>query len=620
MPSRHSLTVAGCSLLALMFCACSAVAQVSLPPPATASATDWANWINAQMPQAVPQQVIYLGVYDFHTKTMGWDWHLYPCFLVSPQFRPANCGETPPDLSINSYNVTYQFIIQNAQSDYPLHVVLTTPAANGSQDWPGVIDGTSATIQFHPHSVRTQLLKIMHGETVVSSFPMIPDLAPQLGAFVVPYLPVAIIYQPPSCGQCPPGSTTACGSTANWQQGSAIGTTLSWGTASTSGIAHTTNSAAFFDGLSKFASAVKFVAGLIPGAQGVASGADTVSQIAGAVSGISNTQTISGSSQTTGETQSRGWAISLNFGYGTFPCQDDIIVYLQNVLFMYAVVLTDPASGNVSTSGEPTVLLTAVRYDGPPHGRLFSQLQNELPAHIVDEFRAFDLQMNPHSLQAAIFQSSHGVGPPLSLPGLKRGKRLVDQGIFECPTEIESFVSAQNLHFTSSELSSATTNFTSTTVSGLIASITGTSGTTSQSITYSSNVTNWQSVSQTSGLTLYCPNYLPNVALNVEVYLDTVFGTLIAIPGEVETGQPVLSGEVIDARGTPLGGKEVTLGISGKSFHVFSDAQGKFIFRSKTLPRGTGTLAVGSSTVPVTYTGSPLSNIKIGLRQLTPPR
>ena len=588
------------------------------PPPATATATAWANWINGAGPQAVPEETIMLGTFVGMTvpspspNRMVWK-SSFAKKGISPACQHTHVpglvstSEDAPVVKINSFNVRYQIVVPTG-SDADLRVVLTVPTLNGSEDYAGSIarvilpgsSSTQATIAFHPSTFRPQVLKFFNSSgALLDCFKIIPYLQPQLGAYVVPYLPVAIIYHPPGCGQCPPGSGIACGSTATYMQGSTVGTTLSWETSRTSGVIRTENSTQFFEDLEKFATVVSTASGFIPGGQAFAAGADTVSQVAGAVKGIWNTETITTLTQTQGQTQARGWSTTLSTGNGTHPCQSDLFVYLQDVLFVYAVVLKDPASGNISKNGEPTVILAPVRYSEPVHGRLFSQLQTELPAAIVEQFRALDLQMNPAQLRQAI--SLQGRGP----------RRLIDIGLRECPTETDGFVSAQQAQVTSSQISKATTTTTTKNVTGLFASITGKGGEVTQSVTHSSAVTNWQSFTQDTGLVLYCPDYLPAAALNVRVYFDAVFGTLLAVPAGVESGQSSVAGTTYDSQGQPASNREVVLKIGGKNYRVFSDASGQFVFRSKSIPKGNGTVVVGKDTFPITYSGTPLQNIKL---------
>jgi hypothetical protein len=201
----------------------------------------------------------------------------------------------------------------------------------------------------------------------------------------------------------------------------------------------------------------------------------------------------------------------------------------------------------------------------------------------------------------------------LNLFGGRPKPRLVDQGPFECPTEFQGFVSAQQVRVTSSDLSQATTDITTTNVTGLVASISGTSGATTQSMTYSSDVTNWQSVTQSSGLDLYCPEYIPAVALKVEVYFDTVFGTLIAVPNGVESGQSLVAGIVHDPNGNAASNQEVVLQIGGKSYRVFSDGGGRFAFRSNPIARGSGVVMAGNDRVKISFNGTPLTNLSLRL-------
>ncbi|HEY7533942.1 MAG TPA: hypothetical protein VH681_14315, partial [Nitrospiraceae bacterium] len=430
----------------------------------------------------------------------------------------------------------------------------------------------------------------------------------QLGAFVVPYIPVAIIYQPPGClvatpaNPCPLG-WSACGSIAEWKVNSKIGTTVSVGTKSTSGSLQTQSSSDYFNDVSAFFQVAQGAASVIPGGQAAASAFGYISQATGAIEKLWNVQSDVVTTQTQGKTASKGWSIELGSGYGTTPCGSDVFVFLRDVLFVYTVVLKDPFSGMVSATGESTVILSPMKWNGPIAVPA-TNLQTVLPADIADQFRALDLKMNPNVLSQKIAAG----GPAQSL----RIRRLTkypgsNPEYPNCPTELPAYVTASIEQSTAEDVSQETTITTVTNVSGFIASMTGKAGTTTQSMTYSSNVNIRQSVSHDSGLTLYCPEFPPPAfAMKVDVYYDTLFGTLLGVPGPLLTGQPQIAG--VAPSSSP-----VILNIGGKTYRVVSDANGNFAFRSRAIPTGNGTIVVGNKSFSITHTGAPLTNLDFRL-------
>ncbi len=605
-------------VLAVLLIPAAARAQTSLQPPATASATEWANWINGVMPQAVAQQTINLGTFDV-TSASGMSFNLGQGAVTVPLSAGAKVPAQPRsawlddrgdlNLLIDSYNVQYQLTVTNLAVTQPLPgqteshgcgrncaFTLTVSTLNGTEQ--PVTNAqtispnqTLVTWGFHPKSVRPQYLKVYQSGTQFASYKIIPHLTPQVGAFVVPYLPVAIVYQPPGCGQCGAGGSNTCGvsgsntcgSCATFTQGTTIGTTLSWGTST----ATTQNPADWLGDIKKIAGVVSLGAGLIPGGQSVAKGAETIGSVADALKGFSNTPSIT---QVHGQTQSRGWAISLSGGVGTHACQSDLYYYLQNVLFVYALVLKDPASGNITATGEPTVELAAIHYDAPAHSRLLSQLQSEVPAATVAQFQALRAQQTtPTRFDVRLI------------------RRLVDEGTFECTTETDTHVGYQELRTTSSETSTATVTTTTSNVPGFLGTL-GMLGGTTQSVTYSTSMATSQGVTKSSELVLYCPEYQPAAAVNAHVYVDSLFGTLLA---NLEGPPQPLPMKIA---GVAPPGQTVFLKLGGKTYRVTADASGKFAFHSSSIAKGTGTLVAGSAQIPVTYTGVPLLNLDLSKR------
>jgi hypothetical protein len=136
----------------------------------------------------------------------------------------------------------------------------------------------------------------------------------------------------------------------------------------------------------------------------------------------------------------------------------------------------------------------------------------------------------------------------------------------------------------------------------------GQAGGTTQSFTLSSNQTNWAKYTESDKIDLKCPEIFPPYReWEMDIYLDTVFGTLLAIPGDKSetTNTPFA--------GTAPPNSVITLKIGGKTYRVLTDANGKFAFRTRSLPKGQGSLVVGNKTFPITYNGTPQTNLNLSL-------
>ena len=71
------------------------------------------------------------------------------------------------------------------------------------------------------------------------------------------------------------------------------------------------------------------------------------------------------------------------------------------MLFVYTVVLKDPFSGMVTATGESTVILAPMKWNGPI-ALPATDLPSVLPPEVVDEFRALNLKLNPNALTQKI--------------------------------------------------------------------------------------------------------------------------------------------------------------------------------------------------------------------------
>lgn len=639
----------------LLFLVLGANYCVAQPHPGD-SALAWANWINQQTPQAVPQQTITIGTFRVAPGARGkmmWSAPLYACPGGSSggvvALNPPVC------LTLNSYDMRYQIEIAKP-ADYDLQVVLANPTVKGGREQiAGTLQEASAstpairsdhplrpvgpssiaTVAFHPHLLTPQVLTFYHagtplqcdfdGQPLPCVFTLKPALQPQLGAFVVPRLPVTVIYQPAGCGECPTGT---CGSNADYEIGSTVGTTLSWDYSVSSGTITTKSSSDVTNAFSALFKAISLVPGPTSAVASAASG------VLGAVQGIYNVDQVSTQQSTSGTTESSGWALTLRQKFSTQACQkDDLFVYLQNVLFVYLVVPKDLVTGNITSSGAPTVVLMAIRYDPPIAQLTASELQTQLPAAEAQQFLAMDLQMNPASLNTAIryavppapiVPNSKNVvagvhpspqPPPMLNSPLKGRLSFVGQGL--CPTASGSSFQEVSSKFSQSGTYHTDTNITTKNVTGFLASVLGQAGQTIQSASYSSNVSNWQTVESGSEINLQCPEYAPADAWTMNVYLDTMLGSLIAIPvgpwqpqaDNAESSPQGIQGTAYDAQGQPAIHQQVVLRINGMKFHTITDSRGQFAFVSHgpMLPAGRGSLTVGRLNFPVTFNRSLLT-------------
>ena len=678
-------------LPALLVCSRILAAQVSPTPTVTEGdpnyAYDWAQWLNSQMPQAVPQETISLGGVQWPSLAGAptgipgeygahMTWNGLPTMQTSSTCSPLvpqGTNVQAPVVQINSYNEQYQIIIAQPDPGYspngldtPLHpmqlkVILTVPTLGGGSEvynatlqqfsdqslFPGAIQ---ATIAFHPRTSLPQRLDISWyaslavspgvggvvgtgpGGTPVMSAPpeqkaaacytIIPYLKPQLGGFVVPYLPVTIVYQPVGCGTVPTSNpdvpSVVAGSSAVFTTTAQVGTTFSWGNLSTSGSIQTDNSADFLQHVKDGTDVASFVIGLIPGGQPVADALDKVGKVADALNKIlPNTQTTITSTSTQGHTETQGWVTSSSQGYGTQLCDsEDRYVYMRNVLFAYAVVPKDPVSKQFTPTGIPTVVLAPIHFDAPVNADLLSDLRRNVPAAVLAQFLALRAQgpkqiskggNNQAPLQSPIPSLSAGfknLGLPPRLVPWPPGADI-NESVENCYVDAPNFIDYGKQSIVSYEQSQATTTTTVSQVSGLIAQWMGKVGETTQSLTISGAKNNWLSYGTDSKVTLQCPEIAPAYyAREMDVWFDTVMGTLLAVPN----GILVPYGQQPQIQGNCSPNTDVVLKIGGKRYRVRSDTKGNFAFRFASIPRGAGSLVAGNQMLPINYNGTPLVN------------
>jgi hypothetical protein len=459
-----------------------------------------ADKLNSLGPQAVPQQTILLGAYDGTSSTFSSALPTqYPAGTpASKQSGQGGPVHALPVADINSFNVTYQVQLHNVPD--ALRITLVAPSPQGSMtELSATINSsrTLASVSFHPYSGAFQFLKIYVGNTQKSGLEIMPTLRPQLGAFVVPYLLLAVVYEPPGSQSSAAYSTT-----------SSVGTEFSWDFVRSSGLTETTDTSTFLNTLSQVASGA---GGVLPGPYGT--GASAFGAAVGVINQLQpNTQTTLATSQSTAQSGSTGWSVVQTSSYITgahqYPGQGDLFVVMKDVLFAYAVV-------------NNKVILAPVKYSVILVDTI-SQLQNDMPPTEVAKYEALDLMLNPNGAPAVAIR-------PLLKPILGfASPRLSFLGTRQCPTEGEQQYSIARDQVSSSGLSQSTTQTLMSQVTGMVASMTGSDGVESASVTYTSSTVSRQGAGEAALITLFCPEYRPADNVMVDLYFDTLFGTFLS--------------------------------------------------------------------------------------------
>ena len=99
----------------------------------------------------------------------------------------------------------------------------------------------------------------------------------------------------------------------------------------------------------------------------------------------------------------------------------------------------------------------------------------------------------------------------------------------------------------------------------------------------------------------------------VTAYYDRAFGTLVFAP--VAQGSEQVVGVVADAAGKPLVRQRVTLVANGRKFTTTTDAQGRYSFRSTGIAQGPAIVSAGATRREVTITGAPVKGVELRLNK-----
>jgi hypothetical protein len=529
-----------------------------------------ADQINSVLPPPMPQQTIVIGNYNGANQTFAWLLpETYP--PGTPEFKKAeNGGPVQPQhaTNINSFNVQYRFNIQNRPPGFQLKLTMAN-ATGQVVEIPATLDSSGAFVSFNAVSGDVQTVKISPGNITLRIH---PHLREQLGAFVVPHLLVAILYDPPGEG-----------SSSSYSNTSTAGTVVSWDFSRTSGMVETVDPNKWMELFNLAVQGITTAAG-VPAAGQVMT---TFNRLF-AEPTVDTTTTI-----TRSESSSKGTFFSVTRAFATdnqnlypYPGKGDAYIILHDVLFVY-----------VAKNGR--VHLAPVACSKGFDKLMSWQLKDYLPPPLVERYLALDPMVTnqPPNRRA------------LTAMGVRVPPRFRYADSLRCQLVEETYA------YTWEEVQTAGMSQTTTQTvvekgGGFITQLTGGGGGAMWGITYTTSVQQITATEDVASLTVRCaeaPGYW------VDVYYDAIFRTLLGVRGDPLTpaGQAALTGTATDALGRPVPNQRVSLAIGDARYSVHTDSSGNFQFPVASLPPGTGTIMAGASKIPITYAGMPLRNVKL---------
>jgi hypothetical protein len=563
---------------------------VAIPSPTIASnsaITLAADRMNTILPPPMPQQTIVVGVYNGATNTFGWSIEEgYPPG-IPPSKQSDEGGPVHPlhFAPINSYNVVYRFNVINRPPGFQLTLRLTD--AHGQLiDKVATLDNAGASVSFNPPSAAFQTVIIQPGELHLT---IVPNLRAQLGAFVVPNLLVSVLYAPPG----DPGSY------ADYTHATTIGTVVSWDFARTSGMVDTMDPNQW-----------QQVFGLAMKGISLGSGSDVPSAVGDALGQLFADPTVQSTSTfTRTDSNSQGVYFTIGEGWQTdqshpnqYPGTGDVFAVMHDVLFVYFAKDGKVFLAPVAKSKGIDVLYAW-------------QLTNAFSPPITGRYLALDPMSTNHPPTPRAASTLPGnVGKP------GRASRFQYFDSDECQA-VKKYKLAKWEEIQSTSVS-LTNSYTEVTQGGGYITQLLNSGTPNLwGMTYGSSLQ--QVTSDTELATVYYQCNTPP-GFWIDFYFDSVFRTILAVQGEPlppPNTPAVASGTLSDEQGHPLAMQRVSLAIGERKYTVFSDSRGNFQFRLNSLPAGQGTLIAGKTITPITFSGRPISEVRLRMlsSQVQPP-
>jgi hypothetical protein len=547
-----------------------------------------ADRINSVTPQAVAQQTIRIGTYNAATK--GFVWELDE---VSPpdykDAQPLHIAE------INSRNVTYEFEIANKPANFKL--TLSYPAANGGTvEKVAVISGSTARIDITPPSFAVQTVRITPAGAPVMR--IWPRLKSQLGAFVVPYLLVAIVYEPPGAESKATYSTTTT-----------AGTSVSWGFSRSEGfITEPANTDTLMWVFNKVlgiyiqvvgGAVGEKLGGLLSISSAKSDPGDFLKGVFEQMGGVQTSEVQYIIDRTRSSSRTQGHSISITEEESTrideakYPGRGDVFVILEDVVYMY-----------VAYQGK--IYMTPVAYRRE-RGIRASDLATVLPPELAQSYLALDPHFSGQN-PGRIRDPRVEVSPRLAGGRTPSAPRLKYVATKTCEVGSEKALEIASTDYQVTAGSQSITQTKLERVTGLVARMTGGEGTTTTSVTYSSTTELYTSTTTAPRVEVACD---AGEEFDVDVYFDNVFGTFFTLQGALLGTTAAVAGTAQDAQGRPRPSQPVMLAIGSRRYQVRSDASGNFAFRFASIPTGPGTITTGGQSLRISYLGTPVTGVKI---------
>jgi len=539
-----------------------------------------ADRINTVLPPPMPQQTIVIGTYNGATTSFSW---LLPESYPpgTPEYKKADRGGPvqPRHITdIKSFNVQYRFNVVNRPQGFKL--TLSVTGANGQVvEKFATLDDTGATVSFNAMSGVVQTVKISPGNLTLR---IDPSLREQLGAFVVPHLLIAILYDPPGEG-----------SSSSYSNTTTAGTVLSWDFARMSGMVETVDPNKWMEIFNL-------------GVQGIttAAGVPAAGKVMSTITDMFKDPTVETTSTTTrSESSSTGTFFSVTHAFATdnqnmypYPGKGDAYIILHDVLFVY-----------FAKNGKVTLAPVA---SSKGFDKLMPwQLKNYLPAPLVERYLALDPMVinQPPNRHLRILPQA----------GIRTAQRFRYVDSLTCQLVQETFGYTWEQVQTTG-MSQTTTQTVVEKGGGYITQLMGGGGGSMWGVTYTTSSQQVAATQDIAALTVRCndaPGYW------VDVYYDSIYRTLLGVRGEplAEASQAAVTGNASDSLGRPVPNQRVSLVLGDSKFSVHTDRLGNFTFPVRTLPPGPGTLVMGRITMPITYGGTPLRNIRLRAQTGPPP-
>jgi hypothetical protein len=569
---RIALVAAGCLVASPM--------RAQPQPPGRPFILKAADNINVLTPIGLPTQTILIGSVNGSTGEFSWALEeSYPPNV--PDYKRAETGgPMQPDhvAHITSLNVIYEFNVQNPSG---VRIVLLLPDANGAvQERPATLQGTKARIAFRPLSFREQSVRISAGGKT-TMIRVKPELAEQLGAFVVPHLLLNILYEPP-------GER----SVAIYEQTQTIGSSISWGFSRGSRYVETVDPEKLNN---LFISAMS-------GAVGLAS--KPAGKAIEIIAGLREQHQVTTTTDTTASSfGSEGTFFSLTQGFSTgvhqYPGRGDRFLIMYDVLFVYFA-----KDNRISVA---PVAFSAVR------GLTLADMKNELPPAVVNEFLALD----PHfaSTGSATGMLVGGVSTPgrferkpaATSPRLP-ASRFAMYATLACDTTGANWIRLEEGTTQTTGQSRTISKTIVDKVTGLAATLSGQSESYLM-LSYTTSSAQTQTTSNSASVSTHCG--ASEGAYEVKVYFDNVLRTFFTLKGAPYGGQSYIAGTVTNEAGEPQPGQPVTLRIGSTRYAVVSGRDGSFTFNFAGMPRGAGRLTAARGSTPVTLGGAPVRGVRV---------